>query len=527
MTEPRARSGGTPEDGTTSARTRGRGARNGGRSSFDVVVVGGGPAGAVSGWALARRGLRVLILDRARFPREKVCGDFVEPRGLRLFQTMGCLGELEANGPLAITHVNLFLNGASAYREHIPFYAGRTDVPPHGYIIPRYELDGRILAAAVGAGAELRQGCQALGVERAGKGMVVRYRDGGAEQTARAPLVVGADGTHSVVARSFDLSMEDPRYIAVSQRAYVEGVETGQGECAFAFDRDLFPGYGWMFPMSGGRANVGVGILAETRDKDHISVPALFNAFLTKLQRIHPGCTRIRLASKPIGGIVKTYGGRGANVFDGGILVGDAGCYVDPMTGEGITPASESALLGAATIAEALEQGRTDAAFLSAYERASRAYFDPAMRYLDFVACLMRNRHFAEFWLRVVARGCGMAMQDATFARLGGAAFGGLDVRPLDVVSRIWMKGAGFVMTESGKLATDLAAGRIRFAPGFEDMLQWYSGWWGSLAEDPVWHARWLGDVTRKWLRLPTTTRLRDPRLQGPPEIRISAAAAR
>ena len=124
-------------------------------------------------WSLATRGLRVLVLDRARFPREKVCGDFVEPRGLRLFQTMGCLTHIESAGPLAITHVNLFLSGQSAYREHIPFYAGQADLPQHGYIIPREELDQRILASAVAAGAELREGCQVSHVERVGEKMVV------------------------------------------------------------------------------------------------------------------------------------------------------------------------------------------------------------------------------------------------------------------------------------------------------------------------------------------------------------------
>jgi flavin-dependent dehydrogenase len=209
------------------------------------------------GWALATRGVRVLILDRALFPREKVCGDFVEPRGLRLFQTMGCLGALEAGDPLAITHVNLFLDGRSAYREHIPFYEGQKELPQHGYIIPRDILDERILASAVAAGAELRQGCQVTAVERADSRIVVHYREGDAERTVRAALVVGADGAHSVVARSFDLLIDDPRYIAVSQRAYVEGIDTANGEAAFVFDRDLFPGYGWMFPMTGGRANVG------------------------------------------------------------------------------------------------------------------------------------------------------------------------------------------------------------------------------------------------------------------------------
>lgn len=477
-------------------------------------------------WALAKRGLHVLVLDRARFPREKVCGDFVEPRGLRLFQTMGCLSKLESTGPLAITHVNLLLSGKSAYREHIPFYAGQSDLPQHGYIIPRKDLDQRILASAVEAGAELREGCHVSGVERIGEKMVVHYRDGIADLSVSAPTVVGADGTHSVVARSFGLLVDDPRYMAVSQRAYVEGIETTHGEAAFVFDRDLFPGYGWMFPMTNGRANVGVGILAETRDRLSLSVPKLFATFLQKLQRLHPGCSAMRLVSKPIGGIVKTYGGRGPNHFDGGILIGDAGCFVDPMTGEGITPAAESALLGATAIYDALDRGRTDAAVLSAYQRSFRAYFDPAMCYLDFVACIMRNRHFGPYWLGVVARGCELAMHDRSFARLSGAAFGGLDVRPLDIVSRMWTKAAGQVTADWGRLATGIASGRLTSVPGMADLGRWYTGWWASLAEDPGWHAQWMADMGRKWVALSGTTRLRDPRAQGPAHLRLTESRA-
>jgi flavin-dependent dehydrogenase len=439
---------------------------------------------------------------------------------------MGCLSAIEASGRLAITHVNLFLNGKSAYREHIPFYAGQSELPQHGYIIPREDLDQRILAAAVAAGAAVRQECQVTGVERAGGRMVVRCQHRARAQTVTAPIVIGADGTQSIVARSFGLQMDDPRYIAVSQRAYVEGVETTQGEAAFVFDRDLFPGYGWMFPMKDGRANVGVGILAETRDRNRISVPRLFSTFLARLQRLHPGCRSMRLASKPIGGIVKTYGGSGPNHVDGGILIGDAGCFVDPMTGEGITPAAESALLGADAIAGALDQGRTDAAFLSVYERTFRAYFDPAMCYLDFVACLMRNRHFCEFWLHVVARGCGMAMRDKVFAGVGGAAFGGLDVRPLDMIGRMVAKSAGQFIADSGRLASDVASGRLGDLAGIEDVGLWHSGWWGSLADDPAWHARWMADVGRKWLRLARTTRLHDPRVRGPSRRRVEASAA-
>ena len=115
-----------------------------------------------------------------------------------------------------------------------------------------------------------------------------------------------------------------------------------------------------------------------------------------------PGCVS---SAKPLGGVVKTYGGIGRNHFDGGVLIGDAGSFVDPMTGEGITPGMESALIAASTVAESLERGRFDAAFLSQFERDFRRYFDPAMLYLDLCAALLRNWHFREFWLRAGMRG--------------------------------------------------------------------------------------------------------------------------
>jgi geranylgeranyl reductase family protein len=491
-----------------------------------VVVVGGGPAGAVMGWTLARRGIRVVILDRARFPREKVCGDFVEPRGLRLFQAMGCIEALEADDPLAITHVNLFLNGRSAYRARIPFYAGQAELPQHGYIIPRHVLDSQLLEAATAAGAELREGHKVTGVARDGERMAVGFQDdAGAEGVVHSDLVVGADGAHSVVARSFDRLADDPRHTAVSQRAYVDGVDMANGEAVFVFDRELFPGYGWLFPMSHGRANAGVGILAETRDRAGINVPRLLDRFFDRLRRLHPGCRAMRLASRPIGGIVKTYGGHGRNHFDGGILVGDAGSFVDPITGEGITPAAESSLIGADVVEEALALGRSDAAYLSAYERRFRAYFDPAMAYLDFVACVMRNRHFAEYWLSVVTRGCELAMRDAAFARTGGAGFGGLDIRPLDMVGRMWAKGLGGFVAQGGRALPDLLSGRVPFGPALGDMARWQTGWWASLADDPAWHARWMADVAAKWLGLTRAVRLRDPRARGPGELRLTATA--
>ncbi len=484
----------------------------------DVVVVGGGPAGAVTAWSLARRGVRVAVLEREHFPREKVCGDFVEPRGLRIMEDMGCRAALESMSPLPITHVAVFLESDVGYRSSIPFYGSRPELPPHGYIVPRSQLDTLLLDCARKAGATVHEGCAVTEIDRDGKYLKAWIGGGRRRSSIRARLIVGADGTRSVVARRFRLLNDDPRYIAVSQRAYAENARVEMGEAAFFFDRDLFPGYGWMFPMTGGRANIGVGILSETRDRYAISVPELFRAFVEKLRQRHPGCAEIRIPGKPLGGIVRTYGGAGRNYFAGGVLVGDAGCFVDPMTGEGITPAAESGLIASSTIVQALERGVTDARHLAGYERDFRAYFDPAMRYLDLCATMMRNRHLCEFWLNVTRHGCAQAAADPDFARITGSTFGGMEVRPSAILAQLWSRMAKDVGAAGAQGLLELLKGRVVLPKGWiAELGTLQNGWWRSLLDDPVWHSAWTADVLQKWTRMLTGLRTSgDPRLRGP-----------
>lgn len=489
-----------------------------GSESHDVIVVGGGPAGSVMAWSLAERGVRVAVLERANFPREKVCGDFVEPGGLRILESMQCLKPLEARSPLPITHSRSYIQSRIVYRGEIPYYEAQRDLPPYGYIVPRSELDAQLLDRARSAAAKVYEGCIASEISREGELVRVKVRSGERRFSLEAPLVIGADGTESVVARSFGQARNDSRFISVSQRGYVEGVSVSRGEAAIWFDDEMYPGYGWMFPMADGTANVGVGVLREACERYQLSVPRMFQGFLEKLRRNHPGCTHIRLLRRPLGGIVKTYSGVGSNHFDGALLIGDAGSFVDPMTGEGITPGMESALIASSTVVEALEQGRFDAAFLSRYEREFRAYFDPAMRYLDLCATLMRNRHLSEFWLSSAARGYAEAAHDPTFARVAGAYFGGLELRPLAVMGQVWAKIAAYVAEGSAEMVMDLVNGRTRRTGNFvDDFTVWQRGMSRSFLEDPRWHMSWLRDVAQRSARVMWTSR--NPRVRGASQL--------
>jgi geranylgeranyl reductase family protein len=481
--------------------------------THDVIVVGGGPAGAVMAWALAGRGLRVAVIERATFPREKVCGDFVEPGGLRILDAMGCLRTLGASLPITSTRV--YFGPRLAYLGDIPYYEAAHGAPTHGYIVPRHRLDAQLLECAAAASADVRQGCAAMGMVREDGLVHVSVREGEREHVLSAPMVVGADGTESVVARSAGLRRTDRRHIGLSQRAYVEGVEVEGGEATIWFDEDLYPGYGWMFPMPGGRANVGAGLLSETCHRQGLSITEAFAAVLEKLRVRHPGCGKLKLVSRPLGGAVKMYGGIDRNHFDGGLLIGDAGSFVDPMTGEGITQGMESALIAASTIVDALEAGRFDADFLARYETDFRAYFDPAMAFLELCAASMRNWHLRDFWLRATYRGFEEARGDPDFARVSGAAFGGLGVRPLAIVQQVWSKIFAYVGRDG---ATAMLRGLGGGAGGLLGDLQCLErGWRASLSEDPRWHFSWLADVVKASARAQASLWTPDnPRVLGP-----------
>jgi geranylgeranyl reductase family protein len=483
----------------------------------DVIVVGGGPAGSVLAWKLAVQGVRVIVLERARFPREKVCGDYVEPRGLRILREMGCLDELEASQRPSITHSATFVDWACRYRGPIPFYGLRDELPPHGYIVPREELDHVMLMAADRAGATIHQETAATSVEATGSGMEVDARRRGRTVRYRAPLVVGADGVNSIVAKAAGLLVDDPRYIAVAQRAYAGGFGGDAGEAVFCFDQRLFPGYGWVFPLGGGVVNVGVGLLSETRRRLNVHIPDLFDRFIEGLRRSHPGCERLELSSSPIGGIVKTYGGAGPNHFQGGVLIGDAGSFVDPMTGEGITPGMESALLAAPVLTGALEHGDFSAERLADYRSAFRAYFDPAMTFLDLCAATLRNRSMARPWLKALGRGCELAQTDRDFARTGGSYFGGLDVRPFGILAEIWIRIARELALAWPRQLASMLGGGVRAGPSLGDLLEWQAAWSRSALTDPLWHARWSMDVQRKWMRVLSAIGdgREDPRAKG------------
>ena len=214
----------------------------------DLIVVGAGPAGTAAAITARRRGLEVLMLDKATFPRDKTCGDGLTTGALRHLEELGL--PLAALPSLAVVH-EAVLVAPRGRRVSLPF-------PPdglHAAVVPRLELDAALLALARAAGATVREASAVTRVEQDDTSVTVELEDG---STVRAPWLVAADGHYSTVRRQVDANATPAIGEWSAFRQYFKGVDDPR--LWVLFERDLLPGYAWVFPLPDGRANVGIAV---------------------------------------------------------------------------------------------------------------------------------------------------------------------------------------------------------------------------------------------------------------------------
>jgi flavin-dependent dehydrogenase len=338
----------------------------------DVLVVGAGPAGSATARLLADAGRSVLVVDRAEFPRDKPCSEYMSPEAVRLLDGFGVVPALRAAGAAELE--GAAVTACLGARMHGVF-ARATPAPsrPAGLSVARRVLDHRLLQAARKAGADVweRASVEALvHDDGAVTGAVVRDA-AGEKQVIRARLTVGADGLRSLVARRLGGRTHGaPRRIAFV--AHMTGVE-GIGRSA-----ELHVGrrgYVGLNAIGGGRTNVALVVPAADAAGARGAAEAFFLERLGAFPAVAPRVAAARLVRRVL--VTGPFAARSSRVaVDGAALVGDAADFFDPFTGEGIYRALRGAELLAAAAAPALARGGIVAGRdLDAYVRARRRAF--------------------------------------------------------------------------------------------------------------------------------------------------------
>ncbi|HEX4976532.1 MAG TPA: geranylgeranyl reductase family protein [Nocardioides sp.] len=343
-------------------------------TSWDLVVVGAGPAGAATaiGALRAEPGLRVALLDRSDFPRDKSCGDGIAPHVVDLLEEAGVHGV--ADGWTPVPRLRLTRGDLTADR----------DLARSTWVIPRAVLDHRLVQAAQDAGARLVRH-RVRTVDPSGDPATV---DGG----ITAAVVVGADGAQSAVRRTLG---QRPGPMAVAIRGYSPVPAAREAAQVIVFDTARQPAYAWSFDRGDGVANVGYGVLlGQGRDR-----PTRAD-LLERLDALLPGATADGTDWK--GHQLPLSDGRWRPGRGRVLLAGDAAGLVNPMTGEGIFYAVATGLAAGRAAAEAIIAGDPDSAG-ARYRRATRPLLDTHLRHIALAARLCRSGAVLDAGLRASA----------------------------------------------------------------------------------------------------------------------------
>jgi menaquinone-9 beta-reductase len=365
----------------------------------DVLVIGAGPGGSAAAYHLARHGIDVLLAEKATFPREKVCGDGLTPRGVLALERMG----VDPRDP-GFERVDGLRIHSRRVRLELP-WPKLHDFPDYGLIRTRHDLDELLARRAEKAGALLWEGAEVLEPRLTDgwvTGALVRQDD--EEIEVRARFVIAADGAASRIGGRAGVRRDDTRPLGIAARRYYR-IDRSPGPWLEVWmdlweGNELMPGYGWLFPVPDGTVNVGAGLLNTFKGFKDVSARRVFDAFAAMLPaswNISEETAEGRVLSGPL----PMGFNRRPPAVPGMLLVGDAAGIVNPFNGEGIAYAMESAELAAELVTEALVRDRPGVAHLYPTLLAERyaRYFYLGRQFVRGIGHPSVMRAFTEYGL--------------------------------------------------------------------------------------------------------------------------------
>ncbi|MCC7358769.1 MAG: NAD(P)/FAD-dependent oxidoreductase [Anaerolineales bacterium] len=339
----------------------------------EVLIIGAGPAGSALAYFLAQAGRDVLLIDKAEFPRDKTCGDGLTPRALGVLRHLGLLERITDLG-CRIAGIHLFTPDGRCVSSPIPPHG---DLPRHVVVLPRYQLDDALRAHAVAAGARFLGQVEALELLRDGDTVAGAHaKSPTGPVTLRARQTVLATGAAAGLLDKAGLLAAAPQY-GRAARGYYEGLGQVSDYIEFHLESVPLPGYGWVFPISATAANVGAGYFVRPGQARPSSPRRVLDEFIAN------PLMKERVARARVVGAIKGYPLRfdfptTRLAYPGLVVIGEAAGLVNPLTGEGIDYALESAEVAAQVLIAALQADSSPSQTETRYTTQMRARFQKA-----------------------------------------------------------------------------------------------------------------------------------------------------
>ncbi len=378
----------------------------------DVLIAGGGPAGSALAYHLAKKGVKIMVAEAQRFPRDKICGDGVSPIALAELNAMGIKKWKKFSMANEISKVGLFIKNDKVFID----LSKPENLPFHARIIPRIELDNWIYETATKAGAQYLEDSRLINYTTTSSGVIAQLKQGSASKQISAKIIVGADGSNSVVARQIQGGKHADEFQLLGLRTYYENVNGPTDRVDIYFTEDSFPGIYWLFPKGPSGANIGMAAISATFPHKPANIRSLLAGHLKNNADIKERVGMGKPEGKMDGWILKFFNPKSILTGNRFLLVGDAAGLINPLSGDGIQYALLSARWAAETLEECCKKNDFSAASLFHYRKKVDKELGYDFALSNLLVQFARNKTLTPVWMKILSVMISRAKEDKEYA---------------------------------------------------------------------------------------------------------------